>query len=112
MTKRFLASTVAAGMLTLGLAAAAHATPDPQSCHVVRIANIGWTDNIVQDAVFSNISTALGYTPKINLYAEEVAYAGLKNGQIDVFLDDWTPSMDAISGPYEKAGSITSLAPI
>jgi glycine betaine/proline transport system substrate-binding protein len=115
MKKAYVAPALVAGILSLGITAAttpaAHAAADPQSCQVVRMADIGWTDNAVQNAVFSNLLTALGYTPKATLYAEEVTYAGLQNSQLDVFLDDWTPSMDAISGPYEKAGSIDVIGP-
>ncbi len=115
MKKTSLAPMLAAGFLCLGLttapATAAHAAPDPQSCQTVRMADIGWTDNEVQNAVFSNILTALGYTPKSTLFAEEVAYAGLQNNQLDIFLDDWTPSMDSITAPYQKAGTIDVIGP-
>lgn len=111
LKKNFMIPALAVGCLSLGHLPMAMAATDPASCHTIRMVNIGWTDNEVQNAVFSNIVTALGYTPKINLYAEEVAYAGLKNNQLDVFLDDWTPSMDSVTGPYEKAQQIDVIGP-
>lgn len=92
---------------SFGLAHAAQST----ACRKVRIANIGWTDNMVQNAVFSNLLRALGYHPRIRLYSEEVTYAGLKNKQIDVFLDDWTPSMNSVTAPYIKENAIQKIGP-
>ena len=101
----------------IGLLAAGFATPRPaaaavkSSCRTIRLANIGWSDNEIQNAIFTNVVTALGYKVKSNLYSEEVTYAGLKNGQLDVFLDDWTPSMDKITAPYEKQHQIDVIGP-
>jgi glycine betaine/proline transport system substrate-binding protein len=81
------------------------------SCKNISLADIGWTDNEVQNAVFANLATQLGYTAKATLYSEEVMYAGMKDGKIDVFLDDWTPSMDSITAPYEKAKQIDVYGP-
>lgn len=111
LKKYFMIPALAAGCLAFSHLPSAHAATEPASCHTIRMANIGWTDNEVQNAVFSDIAKALGYSVKINLYAEEVAYAGLKNNQLDVFLDDWTPSMDAVTGPYEQAHQIDVIGP-
>ena len=82
-----------------------------QSCRTIKLANIGWSDNEIQNAIFTNLVTSLGYKVKTNLYSEEVTYAGLKNGQLDVFLDDWTPSMNKITEPYEKKHQIDVMGP-
>jgi glycine betaine/proline transport system substrate-binding protein len=100
-------AALASPLLCLNVARAA----EPASCHSIRLANIGWTDNEVQNAVFTQIVNGLGYDVQTHLYSEEVMYAGMKNGQIDVFLDDWTPSMDMITGPYVKSKAIAVLGP-
>jgi glycine betaine/proline transport system substrate-binding protein len=87
------------------------ARADDPSCKNISLADIGWTDNEVQNAVFTNLASQLGYTAKATLYSEEVMYAGMKDGKIDVFLDDWTPSMDSITAPYEKAKQIDVYGP-
>jgi glycine betaine/proline transport system substrate-binding protein len=107
MKKHRVWSAIATSFFGMGLAHAA----DPASCKTVRMANIGWTDNEVQNAVFENLLTRLGYKPKIHLYSAEVTYAGLKNKQLDVFLDEWTPSMNKISDPYKKEKAIDTLGP-
>jgi glycine betaine/proline transport system substrate-binding protein len=84
---------------------------DPASCRDVRMADIGWTDNEVTNALTAQILTNLGYRPDIKVLSEEVTYAGLKNKNLDFFLDDWTPSMDAISGPYVKSHAIADVGP-
>ena len=81
----------------------------PVTCKTIRMANIGWTDNEIQNAVFSNLAHDLGYHVKIGLYSEEVVYAGMKAKKIDVFLDDWTPSMNKITAPYVKKKEIDVL---
>ncbi|HTU52818.1 MAG TPA: glycine betaine ABC transporter substrate-binding protein [Acetobacteraceae bacterium] len=100
-------AALASPMLCLSVARAA----EPASCHSIRLGNIGWTDNEVQNAIFSTLANGLGYDVQAHLYSEEVMYAGMKNGQLDVFLDDWTPSMDMITGPYEKSKQIDVLGP-
>lgn len=107
MKKYWIGFVLAAGLLGAGSAQAA----EHAACKTVRIANIGWTDNQVQNAVFSNILTALGYDPEVHLYSVEVTYAGLKNNQLDVFLDEWTPSMNKIAEPYIKEKAINVMGP-
>jgi glycine betaine/proline transport system substrate-binding protein len=107
MRKYWICSVLAAGLFGMTTAQAA----EHAACKTVRMANIGWTDNQVQNAVFSNLLTGLGYEPQIHLYSAEVTYAGLKNKQLDVFLDEWTPSMNKISDPYKKEKAIDTLGP-
>ena len=105
MKRLGLAIAIASVAFGTGLARAA----EPASCKTIRLANIGWTDNEIQNAVFSKLAGSLGYNINTNLYSEEVMYAGLKDKKIDVFLDDWTPSMDKITAPYVKEKAITVL---
>lgn len=107
MKRIHVLATLLLFIASVGLARAA----EPAACRKVRIANIGWTDNMVQNAVVSNLLRGLGYRPRIRLYSEEVTYAGLKNKQIDVFMDDWTPSMDSVTAPYVKSKAIEVIGP-
>ncbi|MGC9271601.1 glycine betaine ABC transporter substrate-binding protein [Acidiphilium sp.] len=102
-----LAASIASAAIGIHLASAAV----PAACRTIKLGNIGWTDNEVQDAVFTTLAEGLGYMVKTNLYSEEVMYAGMKDKKIDVFLDDWTPSMNKISGPYEKTKAIDVIGP-
>lgn len=98
--------------LGLGMVAvtAAHAAP-PADCQTIRLAFVGGPDNMVQNAVFTNIAETLGYSVTTNLYSEAILYAGLKNKQLDVFLDDWKPSMDNTTAPYVKEHAIDVIGP-
>ncbi|MHB1304015.1 MAG: ABC transporter substrate-binding protein [Acidiphilium sp.] len=100
-------AVIATLICSLGIA---HAAPTAQ-CRTIRLAFVGGPDNAVQNAVFSTIAEDLGYSVSTNFYSEEILYAGLKNRQLDVFLDDWKPSMDSTTAPYVKAHAISVIGP-
>lgn len=83
----------------------------PQSCRSIHLANAGWTDNEVQNAVFTAMAKDLGYNVQTNLYSEEILYAGMKDKKVDVFLDDWHPSMNSITKRYFKHHEIEMIGP-
>jgi len=80
------------------------------ACQEVRIADIGWTDVSATTAVTAQLLKALGYRPKISLVATPIAFAALKNNDLDIFLGNWMPSMEADIRPYLKTGSVVQLA--
>ena len=95
----------AAGTL-LGLAAATASAADPASCKTVRFSDIGWTDVTATTALTSLILKDLGYTPKITVLSVPVTYQSLKNKDLDVFLGNWMPSMEADRKPFTDDKSI------
>lgn len=102
---------IAAAMTSLVIGMGIARADVPNSCKTIRMANIGWTDNQVQNAVFTNVVKDLGYKVDIHLYSLEVMYAGMKDNKIDVFLDNWTPSQDKITKPYVKEKAIELIGP-
>jgi glycine betaine/proline transport system substrate-binding protein len=102
-----VAAAMTSVMIGMGIAHAAV----PEKCKTIKIANIGWTDNKIQNSVFSALAENLGYNVETNLYSLEVTYAGLANNKIDVFLDNWTPSQNKITAPYEKNHQIDVIGP-
>ena len=88
----------------LGLAAllssAAAFAADPESCKAVRFADVGWTDITATTATASVILEALGYEPDVQVLSVPVTYTSLKNKDIDVFLGNWMPTMEADIKPY------------
>jgi glycine betaine/proline transport system substrate-binding protein len=88
------------------LAAAPAAAAEPQACRNVRFADVGWTDITATTAVASVVFEALGYEPGSEVLAVPVTYASLKNGDVDVFLGNWMPSMEADVRPYLEDGSV------
>ncbi len=98
-----------AGCLTLiGLADAARAA-EPESCQAVRFSDVGWTDITATTALTSVVLEGLGYEPSADLLAVPVTYASLANGDIDVFLGNWMPTMEADIAPYLDAGTVESI---
>ena len=95
------------------LALVAHAplalATEPESCHTVRFSDVGWTDITATTALTSTVLEGLGYTTRADLLSVPVTYASLANGDIDVFLGNWMPTMEADIAPYLEAGTVDSL---
>lgn len=113
MKKHRIGLAVVAGFFCMATAQGA----EPAACKTVRIAYAGWKDNQVQNAVFANLLTALGYQPQIRLFSTEVIYSGLKANKLDVFLDEWTEkkgsdlTANPTADPYLKEKAIDRLGP-
>ncbi len=82
---------------------------EPASCRNVRFADVGWTDITVTTAVTSKLLHALGYATKTNLISVPVTYKSLENKDIDVFLGNWMPTMEADIKPYRDNGSVETV---
>lgn len=94
---RFKFALAAVFAVVLGGAAQA---ADPASCKSVKMSDIGWTDVTAMTATTGSILKALGYSPKIDLLSVPVTFTSLKSKDIDVFLGNWMPSMEADIKPY------------
>jgi glycine betaine/proline transport system substrate-binding protein len=97
-----LASAVSVGALTAQPALAA----DPESCATVRFADVGWTDITATTATASVVLKALGYQTDVKVLSVPVTYTSLKNKDIDVFLGNWMPTMEADIKPYREDKSV------
>ncbi len=82
---------------------------DPESCSPVRFSDVGWTDITATTAVATTILNALGYETDIKLLSVPVTYTSLKNGDIDIFLGNWMPTMEADIAPYRDEGSVETV---
>jgi glycine betaine/proline transport system substrate-binding protein len=83
---------------------------DAESCKAVRFADVGWTDVQVTTGVANNILEALGYAPEVKTLSVPVAFASMKNKDIDVFLGNWMPSMTADIKAYTEDKSVETIA--
>ena len=113
MTDSISRSTFMAGAvaMAIGLAASTAAqAADPASCKVVRFSDVGWTDITATTAATSVVLEGLGYAPKASVLSVPVTYASLKNGDIDVFLGNWMPTMEADIKPYREDGTVETVA--
>jgi glycine betaine/proline transport system substrate-binding protein len=98
-------SVLAALPLVACLAGPAFAI-DGDACTTIRFADVGWTDIAATTGTASVLLDALGYTPEVQLLALPVTFASLKNGDIDIFLGNWMPTMEADLRPYVDKGEI------
>ncbi|WP_197027219.1 choline ABC transporter substrate-binding protein [Methylopila sp. 73B] len=102
-----LSAICAAGLLGGGPALAA----EPAACKTVRFADVGWTDITSTTAIASRILEGLGYQTKTQVLSVPVTYASLKSKDIDVFLGNWMPTMEADRKPYVEAKQVDVIGP-
>jgi len=107
LTRRGFAAA-ALSLAVLVTAAPADAA-DPAACKAVRFADVGWTDITATTALASTVLEGLGYQPKTTILAVPVTYASLKNKDIDVFLGNWMPTMEADLKPYLEDKSVEAV---
>ncbi len=97
---------LAAAVAATGLSA--HAAEDA-SCQKVRFVDVGWSDIAATTGMATVVMEALGYNPTVTIASIPIAFAGMKNKQIDVFLGYWNPSMTPVIEPFIKDGQIKVL---
>ncbi|RVV99390.1 choline ABC transporter substrate-binding protein [Mesobaculum littorinae] len=93
--------------LALGLAAG----PALADCDTVTFSDVGWTDITATTAATTTVLDALGYETEIKVLSIPVTMTSLAAGDIDVFLGNWMPTMEADVAPYREEGSIDILGP-
>ena len=104
--KNFLVAGLGlAAFISTGVAFAA----EPDSCKAVHFADVGWTDITLNTATASVILEALGYTPDVQVLSVPVTYTSLKSKDIDVFLGNWMPTMEADIKPYLDDKSVEDI---
>ncbi|WP_343559887.1 choline ABC transporter substrate-binding protein [Kiloniella sp. b19] len=89
--------------LTLGAPVQA---AESASCQDVNFADVGWTDITATTAATSVVLEGLGYNTDTQVLSVPVTYASLKNGDVDIFLGNWMPTMEADIAPYREEGSV------
>jgi len=82
------------------------ARAEPAACRTVRFADIGWTDITATTAIASRILQGIGYMPTTQILSVPVTYVSMKNKDIDVFLGNWMPTMQADRAPYVANGTV------
>ncbi len=79
-------------------------------CSTVRFSDVGWTDITATTAVATTVLDGLGYKTDVKVLSVPVTYTSLANGDIDVFLGNWMPTMEADIKPYREAGTVETVA--
>ncbi|HEX6011063.1 MAG TPA: choline ABC transporter substrate-binding protein, partial [Geminicoccaceae bacterium] len=104
MTKTTLLGLAAAALLGSAAVAA-----EPESCQTVRFSDVGWSDITATTALTSVVLEGLGYETRADILSVPVTYQSLKNGDIDVFLGNWMPTMEADIAPFKADGSVETV---
>src|SRR5579862_818808 len=102
-------TAIALASAALALVAGPAAAGEAEACKTVKFSDVGWTDITATTGIATEILKGLGYTPKITVLAVPVTYASMKNKDIDVFLGNWQPSMDADRKPYIDDKSVVEV---
>ena len=91
-------------VLAICAAGAAHA-----DCDTVTFSDVGWTDITATTAATTFVLEALGYATDIKVLSVPVTYTSLAEGDVDVFLGNWMPTMEADIAPYREAGTVDTV---
>jgi glycine betaine/proline transport system substrate-binding protein len=100
-----MTARLACSALALSLTASAAAA----DCDTVRFSDVGWTDITATTAATTVLLDALGYDTDIKVLSVPVTYTSMANGDIDVFLGNWMPTMEADIAPYREAGTVDTV---
>ena len=85
------------------------ATAAAADCSKVRFSDVGWTDITATTAATTTVLEAMGYDTEISVLSVPVTYVSLEEGDMDVFLGNWMPTMEADIAPYREAGTVATL---
>ena len=101
---RILSAALAAAILAAPVAA-----QESDDCKSVIFSDVGWTDITATTAVATTILGALGYDTEIKLLSVPVTYTAMSTDDVDVFLGNWMPTMEADIAPYRDAGTVDTV---
>lgn len=79
------------------------------NCGKVTFSDVGWTDITATTAATTTVLKALGYKTDIKVLSVPVTYVSMAKGDIDVFLGNWMPTMEADIAPYRKKGTVDTV---
>ena len=94
---------------TLSVLALCAASPALADCDIVRFSDVGWTDITATTATTSVVLEALGYETTTDILSVPVTYASMAEGDIDVFLGNWMPTMEGDIATYREAGTVDTV---
>jgi glycine betaine/proline transport system substrate-binding protein len=107
MARSYIPTFAALALAVFGFSEVSAA--EPASCKAVRFSDVGWTDITATTAISARLLEGLGYEPKIQVLSVPVTYTSMKNKNIDVFLGNWMPTMEADRKPYVDDKSVDVL---
>ncbi|MBD0866281.1 MAG: choline ABC transporter substrate-binding protein [Rhodobacteraceae bacterium] len=94
---------------TVSILAMLATAPAFADCGTVTFSDVGWTDITATTAATTVVLESLGYDTDIKVLSVPVTYTSMASGDIDVFLGNWMPTMEADIAPYRKAGTVDTV---
>ncbi|WP_108815269.1 choline ABC transporter substrate-binding protein [Loktanella sp. Alg231-35] len=94
---------------TLSVLAICAAAPALADCDSVTFSDVGWTDITATTAATTVVLEALGYETDIKILSVPVTYISLAEGDVDIFLGNWMPTMEGDIAPYREAGTVDTV---
>lgn len=100
-----------AAMLAIGtvLGAGTAFAAEPDQCGKIVLSDVGWTDITATTALASTVLQALGYQTETKVLSVPVTYTALSTGDVDIFLGNWMPTMEADIAPYRDSGTVETV---
>ena len=78
-------------------------------CKEVTFSDVGWTDITATTAATTVVLEALGYDAETRVLSVPVTYISLEKGDVDIFLGNWMPTMEADIAPYREKGTVETV---
>ena len=78
-------------------------------CSKVTFSDVGWTDITATTAATTTVLNALGYKTVTRVLSVPVTYISLSKGDVDIFLGNWMPTMEADIKAYRDKGSVETV---
>jgi glycine betaine/proline transport system substrate-binding protein len=94
---------------TLSVLAVCAAMPAFADCSSITFSDVGWTDITATTAATTVVLEALGYETDIKVLSVPVTYISMAEGDVDVFLGNWMPTMEGDIAPYREAGTVDTV---
>ncbi|MEH6836723.1 choline ABC transporter substrate-binding protein [Falsihalocynthiibacter sp. S25ZX9] len=91
------------------IALVAMSTSAVANCDEVTFSDVGWTDITATTAATTVVLDALGYETDIKVLSVPVTYTAMAQGDIDVFLGNWMPTMEGDIAKYREAGTVDTV---
>ena len=95
--------------LTSAMAVTVGVAHAQDSCEEIVFADVGWTDITATTAATTVVLDALGYETDIKVLSVPITYTSMAEGDVDVFLGNWMPTMEADIAPYREAGTVETV---
>ncbi|RNF34250.1 choline ABC transporter substrate-binding protein [Paracoccus methylarcula] len=82
---------------------------ESEQCQEIVFSDVGWTDITATTALATTVLQAIGYQTETKILSVPVTYTALSTDDVDVFLGNWMPTMEADIGPYAEAGTVDTV---